>query len=280
MLATRCCLPCRAQLLGGAGGMRGKHRAHKPAQQRHHQPRRRSLGNVKSSEGLLPALGELPFSPPWLYGFVVCLRVRCVCVCLCAPLRRTDSSSGSSDLITQMASRLATLEKAQYMHRDEMVRKDREILKLKRKIQALESATEGSEAAVRSATLRILCLCLRSAYPAAVAAAVQVSEIENLRSENLSLKAQVHEMETFLNDYGLVWVGDLQKGSGGGKKPTSGAGAGAGSGDGAQSSTPRFTVRGHSRAFLHWHPHRLGLQWFTLVVLVPCMVVLVPCSLM
>merc|ERR1719238_1714631 len=48
-------------------------------------------------------------------------------------------------------------------------------------------------------------------------------------------------METFLNDYGLVWVGDLQKGSGGGKKPTSGAGAGAGSGDGAQSSTPRFT---------------------------------------
>ncbi|RYH05156.1 hypothetical protein EON65_45490 [archaeon] len=35
----------------------------------------------------------------------------------------------------------------------------------------------------------------------------QVAEIEKLRSENQSLKSQIAEMEGFLADYGLVWVG-------------------------------------------------------------------------
>jgi len=35
-----------------------------------------------------------------------------------------------------------------------------------------------------------------------------VEEIEAVRDENERLRAQVFEMETFLSDYGLVWVGN------------------------------------------------------------------------
>jgi len=62
-----------------------------------------------------------------------------------------------ADLITQLTKRLGKLEKAQFMHRDEMVRKDREILKLKRRIMALESVTEGKQAAVRDVGLAARC---------------------------------------------------------------------------------------------------------------------------
>ena len=100
-----------------------------------------------------------------------------------------SSSSSSANypnengsLITSMASRLSTLEKSHRKLRSELVAKDREVLSWKAKYEALVRATqeEGLTAA---------------------------EEIMGLDRANAQLRKQVHEMESFLQDYGLVWVG-------------------------------------------------------------------------
>ena len=82
-----------------------------------------------------------------------------------------------------MTSRLISLEKSHRTLRKELVKKDREVLEWKRKYESIAEAAEDDGIAK---------------------AAEQLQEVQRA---NFLLRGQVHEMESFLQDYGLIWVG-------------------------------------------------------------------------
>ncbi|GMI05101.1 hypothetical protein TrVE_jg12249 [Triparma verrucosa] len=94
-----------------------------------------------------------------------------------------DSSSSSSDLMTQMAGRLARVEMTMKRLKDEGEKKDKLLSKQRKKIKALEQAVASAKAEETAAALT------------------------SLADENDNLRAQISDMESFLSDYGLVWVG-------------------------------------------------------------------------
>lgn len=90
-------------------------------------------------------------------------------------LRQQEAKS--DDLLTSMANRLTALENANRSLRREVVEKDKALLTLRRRNELLE---EGDSAA---------------------------DQVRRLDAENQQLRGQIHEMEAFLADYGLIWVG-------------------------------------------------------------------------
>ena len=92
------------------------------------------------------------------------------------------NSAQRNDLITSMAARLTQLEKSAKQMRADLVRKEKEALELRRENQALKEASGGAEKAAEA--------------------------IKATQEQNRALKRQIHEMESFLADYGLIWVGD------------------------------------------------------------------------
>ena len=95
----------------------------------------------------------------------------------------TVTTATNNNLLTSMTSRLTALEKSHRTLRTELVKKDREVLEWKRKYETIAEAAEDDGVAK---------------------AAEQMQEMQRA---NLHLRAQVHEMESFLQDYGLIWVG-------------------------------------------------------------------------
>ena len=83
-----------------------------------------------------------------------------------------------------MTSRLRTLETSRRQLRDALVTKEKECIRLHARLDVAErSVATSSHKEI-------------------------VEEIEAVRDENERLRAQLFEMETFLSDYGLVWVGN------------------------------------------------------------------------
>ena len=110
------------------------------------------------------------------------------------PLQAQSSSIPSSmvqykaqqnDLITSMAGRLTRMEMSVKQMRANLVCREKEVLKLKRENLALQEASGGAQKAAEA--------------------------IKATREENRVLKRQIHEMESFLADYGLIWVGDSEE---------------------------------------------------------------------
>lgn len=93
----------------------------------------------------------------------------------------------TNGLISSMAQRLSQLEGAHRKLRDEVIKKDKELLIYQRKVQALESKLKENNLSTE-----------------------EVESYESLMKENFRLRKQVSEMEKFLNDYGLVWIGNTK----------------------------------------------------------------------
>lgn len=89
------------------------------------------------------------------------------------------------DLVSKMASRLNALERSTRKMREEMVAKDKALLELQRKNADLKQA----------------------AAEAGGGGDVSVEHLRGMRR----LRRQIHEMESFLSDYGLVWVGSADE---------------------------------------------------------------------
>ncbi len=83
-----------------------------------------------------------------------------------------------------MAGRLAALETSHRKLRSELVAKDREVLSWKQKYQALARAEDEEDGV---------------SLP---------DQLQAVQAANRMLRNQVHEMESFLQDYGLIWVGN------------------------------------------------------------------------
>ena len=109
------------------------------------------------------------------------------------PHRGALGSGGNNQaaLLTSMASRLTALEKSHRMLRTELVQKEREVLEWKRKYESIAEAANDD---------------------GVVKAAEQMQEMQRA---NLQLRNHVHEMESFLQDYGLIWVGAAATGNAG-----------------------------------------------------------------
>lgn len=131
-----------------------------------------------------------------------------------AIMKQTTKPAGKNDLMTSLVSRLSALEKSHKKMRMELVAKDKELLRVKRQYTLLVEENErleslvgcnaepgkcGEEAEDGPGTLSFPC-----SSKDKVAA---VDKIVDLESKNSRLRKQVHEMENFLKDYGLVWVG-------------------------------------------------------------------------
>lgn len=92
-------------------------------------------------------------------------------------------SAARKELEQTLAGRLSLVERQAAALREEVAGQNTELARLRRRNQALEvAAAEGG-------------------------ALEAAREAEALRAENQTLRQQIHEMETFLADYGLVWVG-------------------------------------------------------------------------
>lgn len=87
------------------------------------------------------------------------------------------------DLMGSMAKRLAVLEESARKLRQELVEKDKEIANLRSHNEVLSRGVGENG----TSTL--------------------TNELRESRRENARLKSQIHDMETFLADYGLIWVG-------------------------------------------------------------------------
>lgn len=120
------------------------------------------------------------------------------------PSTGTSAEGGAGELLTAMAGRLRTLEAAQRSMRDALVAKDQQLIRMRRQLRAATAALADAGGDRQGA----------EAHAA-------------LEAENCRLKSQLAEMETFLNDYGLVWVGSSA--TGGEATPTA-AGQGASTG--------------------------------------------------
>lgn len=130
----------------------------------------------------------------------------------------TATSSSSAGLMADMASRLAKLEAAQKSLRGELVLREREVLSLRSQLEtALADGRSANDAlAVSQAALkqREAGSEVAESASAAESAASMLerekglrNEIAALREDNALLRSKLHEMESFLLDYGLVWVG-------------------------------------------------------------------------
>ena len=95
----------------------------------------------------------------------------------------TSSSGGKPDLISSMAARLSSLEKNHRKLRAELVAKEKRVMELERRNKVLEESETSS------------------------GASTVADRMDSLIKENDRLKRQVYEMEKFLGDYGMVWVG-------------------------------------------------------------------------
>ena len=104
--------------------------------------------------------------------------------------------------------------------RDALVQRDQEIMSLKRSLrnarEELEAANGDEHDAVGTCYLSVRVLCgLFRCLPSRgfccmhwfMFAGSMRKSVEALQAENQRVRAQVAEMESFLNDYGLVWVG-------------------------------------------------------------------------
>jgi hypothetical protein len=91
-------------------------------------------------------------------------------------LRAADphKKTGDADLLTSMAARLAIVEKELLAAKREIIEKDNQIRKLEEKILMLKISSTSQEV---------------------------------LQSQCQALQEQIDEMEEFLGDYGLIWVG-------------------------------------------------------------------------
>ena len=144
-----------------------------------------------------------------------------------------NNNSSSSSLITSMASRLSALEKSHKKMRMELVQKEKECLKMKRKCQLLtkenanlrqlyQKETDSGEKNEEDDSSTSNNNKDRHYYEGKVAmeenndtkiryhglpTISMADNIIDLESKNQRLRNQVHEMESFLKDYGLVWVG-------------------------------------------------------------------------
>jgi UBX domain-containing protein 11 len=98
-----------------------------------------------------------------------------------------NNGKSESSLLTSMTSRLIALEKSHRKLRTEMVHKERQVLEWKRKYEAVVNAAEDD--GIQKAA----------------------EKVQELQRANLILRGQVHEMESFLQDYGLIWVGSTSK---------------------------------------------------------------------
>lgn len=90
-----------------------------------------------------------------------------------------------NDLLASMAQKLAKTEKLCEIQRKEIKEKSEQIQKLAKDIERLKLLSSSE----------------------------QESAFLNLENENTRLKAQVHDMEKFLADYGLKWVGNAPEGT-------------------------------------------------------------------
>ena len=144
--------------------------------------------------------------------------------------RRSSSSNSSSggsggiDLLGSMASRLATVEAANKRLTGDAMAQNKELLQVQREAAALRSALEDAEAA-NGATGRDT--------------ATLLDEVAHLQGQNDGLREQLVQMHSFLDDYGLKWVGGGDQASKESKaEPKSAAAAAvAGGGGGGSSST-------------------------------------------
>eukprot|EP00944_MAST-04C_sp_MAST-4C-sp1_P012385 g12385.t1 len=134
-----------------------------------------------------------------------------------------NSKTSSSSLVTSMASRLSALEKSHKKMRLELVQKDKELLKMKRKCQLLMKENESLQHSTTAEetgddTGVVTGDETKSSYEGKIASETSsdkrnlpslsmADNIIELESKNRRLRNQVHEMESFLKDYGLVWVG-------------------------------------------------------------------------
>ncbi|XP_004576436.2 UBX domain-containing protein 11 isoform X1 [Maylandia zebra] len=100
-----------------------------------------------------------------------------------APLKKGCPPT-NFDLMSAMMQRVTLLEKTVRSHAKEIERKDKQISDLEEKLRVQEKS--GSMHDPRSR--------------------------DDLESRCQQLQNQVHEMEDFLNDYGLIWVGDTDSG--------------------------------------------------------------------
>lgn len=114
-----------------------------------------------------------------------------------------SSVTDTNGLVSSMASRLSQLEVAHrkmrylnnillfyycYLNREEVITKEKELMSYKRKVAALEAQLKANNLSTE-----------------------EVASYETLMKENFRLRKQVSDMEKFLNDYGLIWVGDKRK---------------------------------------------------------------------
>ncbi|XP_005744507.1 UBX domain-containing protein 11 isoform X1 [Pundamilia nyererei] len=102
-----------------------------------------------------------------------------------APLKKGCPPT-NFDLMSAMMQRVTLLEKTVRSQAKEIERKDKEISDLEEKLRVQEKSDLGSTHDPRSR--------------------------DDLESRCQQLQNQVHEMEDFLNDYGLIWVGDTDSG--------------------------------------------------------------------
>ena len=102
--------------------------------------------------------------------------------------KSTSSSLSSGDVVAAMAKRLRHLEKTQKSMRDQIVASEKKVLTLEQLNATLVSDLELAQS--------------REGSP---------SDLSALLSENERLRRQVFEMERFLADYGMVWVGGTRQ---------------------------------------------------------------------
>nr|XP_039259217.1 LOW QUALITY PROTEIN: UBX domain-containing protein 11-like [Styela clava] len=102
-----------------------------------------------------------------------------------SPIKGNSSTNVPSDmdLMTSMMQKIAILEKKNLSYTREILEKDKRIKVLEEKTSLLERNLKSGE----------------NESP---------SKVAELEAKCLELKQQVYEMETFLADYGMIWVGE------------------------------------------------------------------------
>ncbi|XP_061632477.1 UBX domain-containing protein 11 [Phyllopteryx taeniolatus] len=92
---------------------------------------------------------------------------------------KSGAAPGDVELMSSMAQRLTLLERMVTSQKEEIARKDNVISLLREKLKAKEDSESG-----------------------------HVESCSHLEGRCKQLQHQVDDMESFLNDYGLIWVGD------------------------------------------------------------------------
>ncbi|XP_061676999.1 UBX domain-containing protein 11 [Syngnathoides biaculeatus] len=108
------------------------------------------------------------------------------------PRENSSAASGDFELMSSMVQRLTSLERTLTSQKEEMTRKDNVISVLREQLKAKEDAASG-----------------------------HVESCGHLERRCKQLQHQVDDMESFLNDYGLIWVGDKKPSNAAQQKHTS-----------------------------------------------------------